>query len=156
MIDRPPPVSPLCPLLSSLTIQGLLSTWLSKYPPLNRSSYFASLQIIVLQKFLFPPPPSLILPPAQVLTHCNLHTCWWVTSFFCIRCVCFTPVPLLEQTALAQKATKLHISSLGSIFHPCVESWPECCNSCSAISADKTVSSIHVVYILTCTWGCIT
>lgn len=113
-------------------------------PPPNRSSYFASLQIIVFQN---PPPFPPIFPPAQVLTHCNLHTCWWVTSFFYVRCVCFTPVPLLEQTALAQKATKLHIFSLGSIFHPCVESRPECCNSCSAISADKTLCPVFMLSI---------
>lgn len=110
--------------------------------------FFTSLQIAAFPKFHFFPP--LILPPGNVLTHCHFHTCLCVTSFCCSSCVCFAPMPLLAQTALAQKATELHVLPLGSIFRPFAESRPECCNSCSAIS----VNNVHVVNAHTCTREC--
>lgn len=102
------------------------------FSSLTKQKMWCPLLAIAFPKFKF-------FSPAYVLTHCHLHISWCVTLFCCGSCVCFTPVPLLVQTALAQKATKLHVLSLGSIFHPCVESRPECCNSCSAISAYKTL-----------------
>lgn len=123
----------------------------------STSSHLTLVSMVKQVVFHFPEIPvflhPLILAPASVLTHCHLHTSWCVT--FCRgSCVCFTPMPLLVQTALAQKAAKLHVLSPGSIFHPCVESRPECCHSCSAISATKTASCIHVVNAHTCTREC--
>lgn len=69
-------------------------------PPLKIHFFSTSLQIATFPKFHFFP----FTDPCS--RKCHLHTCWCVTSFCCGSRVCFTPVPLLVQTAQAQKSGK--------------------------------------------------